>query len=50
MLGHDLPKSVNDRVILPFHEDFILTKLRRVAKIKPLQKFWKFTVIGDPIE
>ena len=26
-LGHDLPASVNDRVILPFLEDFIFTKL-----------------------
>ena len=25
---HDLPISVNDRVILPFHESFIFTKLR----------------------
>ena len=26
-LRHDLPISVNDRVILPFHEDFIFAKL-----------------------
>ena len=26
-LGHDLPTSVNDRVILPFCEGFIFTKL-----------------------
>ena len=25
---HDLPISVNDRVILPFHKGFIFTKLR----------------------
>ena len=43
LLGHDLPISVNDRVILPFREDFIFTKLRMhmrsFAKIKPWQKF-----------
>ena len=27
-LGHDLPISVNDRVISPFREDFIFMKLR----------------------
>ena len=27
-LGHDLPSSVNDRVIARNHEDFIFTKLR----------------------
>ena len=27
-LGHDLPISVQDRVILPFCENFIFTKLR----------------------
>ena len=27
-LGHDLPISVNDRVISTFREDFIFTKLR----------------------
>ena len=27
-LGYDLPISVVDRVILPFHEDFIFTELR----------------------
>ena len=26
-LRHDLPISVNDRVVLPFHEDFIFAKL-----------------------
>ena len=30
-LGHDLPTSVNDRVILPCREDFIFTKLRICA-------------------
>ena len=28
-LGPDLPTSVNDRVIWPFHEGFMFTKLRR---------------------
>ena len=27
-LGHDIPISVNDRVILPFHEGFNFKKLR----------------------
>ena len=27
-LGHDLPVSVNDRVILPFREGLIFAKLR----------------------
>ena len=27
-LGHDLPISVNGRVISPYHESFIFTKLR----------------------
>ena len=27
LLGHDLPISVNDRVISPFREDFTFTKL-----------------------
>ena len=27
-LGHDLPISVNDRVILPFRDGLIFTKLR----------------------
>ena len=26
-LGHDVPKSVNDRVILPFREDSIFTNM-----------------------
>ena len=32
-LEHDLPISVNNRVILPFHEDSIFTKLRIYAYI-----------------
>ena len=32
-LRHDLPISINDRVILPFCEGFLF------AKIKPSQKF-----------
>ena len=31
-LGHDLPISVNGRVISPFREDFIFTKLRICEK------------------
>ena len=27
LLGHDSPISVNDRVITPFHEDFIFTEI-----------------------
>ena len=27
-LRHDIPISVNDRVISPFREDFVFTKLR----------------------
>ena len=27
-LGHEIPISVNERVILPFREGFIFTKLR----------------------
>ena len=38
----DLPISVNDRIILPFCEDFIFRKLRILrsfTKIKPSRKF-----------
>ena len=31
-LGQDLPISKNDRVILPFREGFIFTKLREVSR------------------
>ena len=38
-LGHDLPLSVNDRVISPFFNGFIFVKLRIImrsfTKIKP---------------
>ena len=39
-LGHDLPTSLNDRVISPFRKGFIFTKLhmRSFAKIKPARK------------
>ena len=37
-LRHDLPISINDRVILPFREGFIFTKLRSFPKIKSLRK------------
>ena len=41
LLGHDLPISVNDRVISPFWEEFIFTKLRicEVSQNKPSRKF-----------
>ena len=39
-LGHDIPISVNDRVILTFREGFNFTKLRMCfAKIKSSRKF-----------
>ena len=41
-LGHDLPTSVNDRVILPFRKGLIFMKLRanKVSrKQKTLRKF-----------
>ena len=47
-LKHDLPISVNDRVILSFHEGFIFAKLRTYAKFhenKTLPKIGEFTVI-----
>ena len=37
-LRQDLPIPINDRVILPFREDFIFAKLR-FAKIKSSRKF-----------
>ena len=39
LLGHDLPISVNDRVISPFREDFIFTKL-------PLANFRIYSTVG----
>ena len=39
--GHDLPKSVNGRVISPFREGFIFTKFR---KNKTDAKISEFTV------
>ena len=40
-LGHDIPISVNDRVILPFREGFNFTKphMPSFVKIKPSRKF-----------
>ena len=41
-LGHDLPISVNDRVISPFRADFIFTKLcifEVSRKLNPHEKF-----------
>ena len=43
-LGHDLPTSVNDRVILSFREGYILTKLRKFHESKTLAKISEFTV------
>ena len=40
-LRQDLPISINDRVILPFREGFIFTKLREK---KVLAKISEFTV------
>ena len=37
LLRHDLPPSINDRVISPFRDSFIFTKLR--AKLKSSRKF-----------
>ena len=42
--GHDLPIPANDRVISPFREGFILTKLH-VCENEPLEKISKFTVL-----
>ena len=47
-LWHDIRISVNDRVILPFHECFIFTKLRKFRENKTLAKISEFTVIGKP--
>ena len=46
-LVHDLPISVIGRVISPFREDFIFTKLRicEVSRYKTLAKFSKFKVL-----
>ena len=41
-LGHDLPISVNDRVIAQSREDFIFTKLR-ICGNKNLAKISEFT-------
>ena len=45
-LGHDTPISVNDRVILPFCEGFIFTKLLicKVCENKTRVKIYQFTV------
>ena len=37
-LRQDLPISINDRVILPFHEGFIFTKLRIYAYMRSFAK------------
>ena len=49
-LWHDLPISVNNRVISAFREDFIFKKLRiymrRIAKIKAPRKFQNLQYIS----
>ena len=44
-LGHDLPASVNDRVISPFLEDFIFHETSKFLENKTLAKISEFTVI-----
>ena len=47
-LGHDLPISVNKRLISPFRNDIIFTKLRIYAKFREnltLAKISDFTLI-----
>ena len=47
-LGHDLPTSKSDRMILSFCEGFIFTKLRTLAKFrenKTLATFSEFTIL-----
>ena len=48
LLGHDLPTLVHDRVILPFREGFIFTKLRicEVSRKIKLVKISEFTVLA----
>ena len=46
-LAHDLPITVNDRVLLPFYESFIFTKLRKFREIKTLAKISIFTVRNE---
>ena len=43
-LGHDLPRSVNDRVISAFREDFVFTKYVMFRENKTLAKISEFTV------
>ena len=47
---HDLPISVNVRVISPFHEGFIFTKLAKFRENKILAKISEFTVYGALVE
>ena len=56
-LGHDLLTSVNDRVISPFPEGFIFSKLRTrevSKKIKPSRKFQIYSdknyFLSNPLE
>ena len=38
-LGHDLPIFVNGRVITPFREGFIFTKLRKIITLAKISEF-----------
>ena len=51
-LGHDLLILVNDRVISPFREDFIFTKLRICEvsrKLNPHENFRIYSTISDTV-
>ena len=43
-LGHDLPLSVNDRMISPLREGFILAKYAKFRENKTLANISEFTV------
>ena len=47
-LRHDLPISVNDRVILPFREDFIFTNFAYFRENKPSRKFSNLQYLHFP--
>ena len=48
-LGHDIPISVNDRVILPFRECFNITKLRKNKTLAKISEFTVYTVASIAI-
>ena len=45
-LWHDLPISVNDRVISPFREDFIFMRYAKFRENEPLTKISKLPVLN----